>query len=90
VEAVIAILAGQPIPLTPDLQEYLDDLRTTRANCARALAVAGLDASWAGTTEPIVLDAEDSAFIANLLEHPGAPNDALRRAAEDYTSFIGI
>ena len=89
-DAFLADVGSQTEPLAPDVLQLRDDVRALRFRVARVLAVAGLDPSWGRDAQRLTLDAEDSAFIANMLQSPVEPSDTLRKAAEDYKSFVGL
>jgi hypothetical protein len=89
-DAFLAEAGVQTDPSTPDFLQLCDEVRALRSGVARVLAVAGLDASWERNAQHVVLDAEDSAFIADLLRNPPEPNDTFAEAAEDYKSFVGL
>jgi hypothetical protein len=89
-DAFLADVEKQTGPLDPDVLQLRDEVRGLRVSVARVLAVAGLDPSWARTPQRMELGPEDSAFVRGLLQNTREPSETLRRAAEDYKSFVGL
>jgi hypothetical protein len=89
-DAFLADMGKLTDPLDPDVLQLRDEVRGLRSSVANVLAVAGLDPSWVRTPQHIDLGPADSAFVADLLQNTREPSNTLRRAAEDYKSFVDL
>src|SRR5579871_5521896 len=89
-ESFLADTAKFSEPYADDMANLIAWVTLLRQAVARLLAAAGPVLKDQSHADALNLTSEQAEFIADLLNNPPEPNDALRFAARQYRATVGI